>query len=295
MGTSKGFPGPPSGLVPSWADDPPAGEAPASTPAGGDQAPGPAAPGDGKSAPGEDGMNSNNPPPAANAPTPPRPLRQARARFTSFAKTGSSSALGAAVSRHVASVGGPAGAARRMGASRIAAGNLLGVVRDVQRYGLADALRARGLEQLIGRPAEDVYLGLLDTICLPGGPIDEAISRQALLDAIQDRVDAGLGSFDNLDADQLKELFLDYVIRSIEGKVISDIAARGISVPEDAGRAIQMEEQLRDFIAGATRTHVGELLDRPLTAYTDPQVNDIAGRIYEQSFAFLQVAGEAAQ
>ena len=43
---------------------------------------------------------------------------------------------------------------------------------------------------------------------------------------------AGFDSLDGPNAHQLKELFLDYVIRSIEGKVTSDIAARGSACPK---------------------------------------------------------------
>jgi hypothetical protein len=281
MGTSKGFGGPASGLVPSWADDPASGASPVGPPAG------------------SDGVPPASPPAAPVQPAPPaqaaRPLTQARARFTRFSKTGSSSALGGALRRHVDSVGGAAAAARRMGASRVAASNLLGVVRDAQRIGVSEALRSRGLQQLIGLPAEQVYLGLLDTICLPGGPVDEGISRQALLDAIEDQADAGVVNFDDLTPDQLKEFFLDYVIRSIEGKVISDIAAKGISVPENAERVLELEGQLKDFIAGATRSHIGELLEGPLTAFTDPQINEKVSQIYEAAFSFVEQAGEEAE
>lgn len=282
MGTSKGFGGPSNGLVPSWADDPASGADPAGQGAG--TASSPASPAPAAA------------PPSANAPTPPpKTLTQARSKFTTFTKTGSSSALGGALRRHVASTGGASGAARRMGASRVAGGRLLGVLRDAQRVGVAEALRSRGLQQLIGRPAEEVFLGLIDIVCLPGGPVDEGISRQALLDAIQDQVEAGVVDFGDLTPDQLKEFFLDYIIRSIEGKVISDIAAKSIRLPENVERALDLEEQLKDFISGATRSHLGELLEGPLTAFTDPQVNDKVLQIYEAAYALVEQAGEEAE
>jgi len=283
MGTSKGFGGPSNGLVPSWADDPASGAAPAGQGAAADGTPLPT------SAP------TAAPPQSAAPVQSPKPLTQARAKFTSFTKTGSSSALGGALRRHVASTGGASGAARRMGASRVAGGNLLGVVRDAQRVGVAEALRSRGLQQLVGLPAEQVFLGLIDIVCLPGGPIDEGISRQALLDAIQDQAEAGVADFDDLTPDQLKEFFLDYIIRSIEGKVISDIAAKSIRIPENVERALDLEEQLKDFIAGATRSHLGVLLEGPLTSFSDPQINDKVSKIYEAAFSLVEQAGEEAE
>lgn len=282
MGTSKGFGGPPSGLVPSWADDPASGAVPAGQPAAGD--------GGGTSTPAADtGL-----PPGLQQPVTGR-LTQARGNFTKYARTGSRSYLGGAVRRYVGSVGGASGAARRMGASRVAAGNLLGVVRDVQTRGIDEALRARGLQRLIGRPAEEVLLGLLEIVCLPGGPVDEGISRQALLEAVKDQAEDGVVSFGQLTPEQLKEFFLDYVIRSIEGKVISDIAARAISVPLNADLALQLEDQLRDFIAGATRSHIGAMLDGSEALPTDSQINDKVSRIYEAAFTFLAQVGEDAE
>lgn len=280
MGTSKGFGGPSNGLVPTWADDPASGA-------------GPVAP-----EPGDGASTASGTPaaPAVNPPTePPKRLTQARSKFTTFTKTGSSSALGSALRRHVASTGGASGAARRMGASRVAGGRLLGMVRDAQRVGVTEALRSKGLQQLIGLPAEQVFLGLIDIVCLPGGPVDEGISRQALLDAIQDQTEAGVVDFDDLSPDQLKEFFLDYIIRSIEGKVISDIAAQSIRLPENVERAIELEGQLKDFIAGATRSHLGELLEGPLTAMSDPQINDKVSQIYEAAFGLVAQAGEDAE
>ena len=195
----------------------------------------------------------------------------------------------------MASTGGAAGAARRMGASRTTGGALLGIVRDAQRFGVIEALRSRGFEQLVGQPAEAVYLGLIDSVCLPGGPIDEAISRQALLDAIQDQTDAGVVDFDDLSPDQLKEFFLDYVIRSIEGKVLSDIAAKSIRIPDSVQDAVELEVQLKDFIAGATRSHLGQLLSGPIASLSDPQINDLVMHIYEAAYSLVARAGEAAE
>ena len=160
----------------------------------------------------------------------------AKRKFSSFARSGGTDSLGGAMRRYVRSSGGPAKAARRMGAARGTGGRLLGVVRDAERVGLAEALRSRGLERLVGRPADEVYRGLVEIVCPPGGPIDEAISRQAMLDAIADQADAGVADFGALTPEQLKEFFLDFVIRSIEGRVTSDIAARAVTLPDDVAQ-----------------------------------------------------------
>jgi hypothetical protein len=289
MGTSKSYGGPGSGLVPSWIDD---GGAPA--------APTPAAP----AQPGVPGQPAA--PPGAVPGAPPtqpqgQPDRQgtsgfsgAKSRFSTFARTGSSSSLGGALRRHVGSSGGGAKAARRMGASRAVGGQLLGLVRDAQSVGLAAALRARGLDHLVGGTAEAVFLGLTDIVCPPGGPIDEAIARQAMLEAIGDQADAGVADFGALTPDQLKEFFLDFVIRSIEGRVMSDIAARLVTIPDNVGRVLDIQQQLHDFIAGCARSHLGEQLG-PVNALGNVQVDAKVNAIYEAAFDLVAAAGEAAE
>lgn len=289
MGTSKSYGGPGSGLVPSWADDP----APPATPPAGATPP---------VAPGQPAAPAN--PPGSPASPPSQPAQPdtagtgaysgAKRKFSAFARNGSASSLGGAMRRYVRSSGGPAKAARRMGAARAAGGRLLGFVRDAERVGVAEALRSRGLQNLAGQPAEDVFRGLVDIVCPPGGPIDEAISRQAMLDAMGDQVEAGVTDFGALSPDQLKEFFLDYVIRSIEGRVMSDIAARAVSLPDDVEQVMEIQQQLHDFIAGCTRSHLGGQLTS-LSALTDQQIEARVSSVYEAAFDLVAAAGEAAE
>jgi hypothetical protein len=104
---------------------------------------------------------------------------------------------------------------------------LLGVVRDFQRLGPAETLRQLNLPGLAGRPAADVFLAILDVVCPPGGAIDEAIARQAMLETIGDMAEAGVGDFGALSPAQLQDFFLDFVSRSIEGRVMADLGGRG--------------------------------------------------------------------
>lgn len=178
-----------------------------------------------------------------------------------------------------------------MGASKLVGGKLLGLVRDAQRVGFAAALQSRGLTNLVGQSAERVFLGLTDILCPPGGPIDEAIARQALMEAIGDQIEAGIENFDQLTPGQLKEFFLDFVVRSVEGRIMSDIAARLVTVPDDVNQVIHLQEQLHDFIVGCTRNQLGEQLgaaEAIAAMNTDAKVNSI----YEAAFGLVKAAGE---
>lgn len=290
MGTSKSYGGPGSGLVPSWVDDP---SPPATPPPGAPVSPAaPVQPGQGDGAPGNQPVNPTPAGQPDSAGT--SAYSGAKRKFSSFAKTGSSSSLGGAMRRYVQSSGGPAKATRRMGAARATGGRLLGLVRDAERVGLTEALRSRNLQHLAGQPAEDVFRGLVDVVCPPGGPIDEAISRQAMLDAIGDQADAGVTDFGALTPEQLKEFFLDFVIHSIEGRVMSDIAARAVSLPEDVNQVMDIQDQLHDFISGCARSQLGGQIGS-LTALSDQQIEGKVNAIYEAAFGLVAAAGEAAE
>lgn len=297
MGTSKGYGGPASGLVPSFVDDPtpPAqSRPPATAPAG------PSTP----ASPNSPGAPAAPPPAQPTAPRAPRTpsgpdtrgagsLGAARGSFTRFARTGSRSALGSALSGYVRSgTGGARRAARRMGSSRAAAGGLLGIVRDFQRLGPTETLRQLNLSGLAAQPAADVFVAILEFICPPGGAVDDAIARQAMLETIGDLAEAGVGSFDTLTPDQLQDVFLDFISRSIEGRVMADLGARGITLPDDVAAVERAQAQLHDFVVGATRGQFSGRLEG-VERMSDRDVGTVVDQIYEAAFELVAVAGEA--
>ena len=274
MGTSSSYGGPQIGLIPSWVDDPATGvAAPEGTAV--DPAAAPRQPP--RTSPDLSGAGS---------------LRGARIAFNQFARTGNRDALARGMSRYVRDgVGGSGRAARRMGEARATAGRLLGVVRDFSRDGPAEALRRVDLAGLAGQPAEDVLLSLLEVICPPGGSLDEAIARQGMLEAIDALAEEGLGAFDELTAGHLEEFFLDVVARTIEARILNDIGAKGVSIPDDIGAINRLQAQLHDFVGGTVR---GELAGRlsGVASLSDRAVAGAANGVYEAAFEMLAILGD---
>lgn len=276
MGTSSAYGGPQIGLIPSWVDDPATGVA----------APDPTSPVTPAVAP----PTARITPDVSGAGS----LRGARTAFNQFARTGNRDALARGVSRYVRDgVGGSGRAARRMGEARASAGRLLGVVRDISRDGPVEALRRVNLGDLAGRPAEDVFLALLEVICPPGGSLDEAIARQGMLEAIDALAEEGLGPFDGLTAGQLEEFFLDVVARTIEARILNDIGAKGVSIPDDVGDIDKLQAQLHDFVAGTVRSELAGRLDG-VASLSDRAVVGAANGIYEAAFEMLAILGDNA-
>lgn len=179
-----------------------------------------------------------------------------------------------------------------MGSSRAAAGGLLGIVRDFQRFGPTETLRQLNLERLASRPAADAFVAILEFICPPGGSVDDGIARQAMLESIGELAETVPGTFDTLTPAQMREFFLDFIARSIEGRILADIGTRGITVPDDIVAVENMQAQLHDFVTGATRGQLVVQLTN-LTQITDAQTDSVVNRIYEAAFDLVAAAGQA--
>lgn len=178
-----------------------------------------------------------------------------------------------------------------MAASRDSGRRLLTIIRNVQQQGAAETLRQLNLAALAGQPAENFFVAIVEFLCPPGGALDESIAREAMFDTIRDLADAELGSFDQLTPAQLNELFVDFVARSIEGRVINDIGARGITLPADAAACENVAEVLHNFVSGCTRE---ALIDRmgDLTALSDAQISGFVLDIYEAAFELVVITAE---
>lgn len=277
MGTSKGYGGPSSGLVPSWIDDVSQPAAPAGQPNGPSPS-NPSHPGAAPSAPvNNDGTGS---------------LRGARSSFTRFARTGSPSDLGNALSSYVRKgVGGSSRGARRMGTSRATAAKLLSIFGDVQRNGATETLRRLQLTVAPGQPASQVLLTLLEFICPPGGAIDEGVARQAALKTIVELDEAGTGSFEDMTHADRQNFFLDFVANSIESMIMADLGGRGITLPDDVDAVEHLQSQLSSFITGCTRGQLANRLEQ-WPAPTDQEVNQVTSAIYEAAFDLIATAAE---
>ena len=153
MGTSGSSKGSQSGtpLVPTWLDEPQTGTLP-----GADDVGALAGGGNDTSDNGHQGTHQEpdaTPRPVIQPPPESERFRRARANFSRFAGSGGNDrgALRRAVRDYVhSSTGGSGNAVRRMGASRAAANNALGVFRGFQRDGVQETSPPKSAES--GRP-----------------------------------------------------------------------------------------------------------------------------------------------
>lgn len=288
MGTSGSSSGSGSNtpLVPSWLD-------------GGDSAPLPGG-NDGQDGndQGQHGADTETQPRAPLPPiAPPERFRSARTNFSRFAGSGGSDgrALRRAVRDYARSgTGGSGNAVRRMGSSRAAASKALGLFRGIQRDGVQEILRRLNLEELAGRGAQDVFLGLTDVVCQDGGSIDEAIARDAWLETIADLAEYGIDDLDALTPEQIGEVFLSFIAHSIETLLYQEIGVNGFKFAENLDDIDGFDRQLRDYIERGVRdSFQGDLSD--LSNKTDQDIRTIVDKTYRDAWDLLQVWGDSEQ
>ncbi|MEP2980447.1 MAG: Qat anti-phage system associated protein QatB [Lentilitoribacter sp.] len=291
MGTSSSYSGPSSGLVPDWVDGVDSGM----DAGGGDDGPAP----DGADGPNDADQEQDtgqNPdqdatpvvaPPAAPA----RDFRYSRGQFTRFTNGGGGKALGRALKGYVQSAGGGAGAARRMPSSTRVASGVAGIASTYANEGPAAALARFNLQDLTGRPAAEVLESVAEVICPDGGTIDEAIARDAMLEAIGDLASEDLGAFDELSPDQLNDFLCNVIERSIVTKVLNEIGTNALHGSATDADFREAEQITRDYTQGRVRDALGSRFNpgsQPTQAEIDRSISDVFADTFEMLGAVLE-------
>ena len=284
MGTSgsSGGPGSKTPLVPTWLDNPDIGPLP-----GGNDPPS-------TNTDDSDDTDDNAGRPTIQPPVMPARFQGARRNFSAFAGSGGhdGGSLRRAVRDYVRSgTGGSGRATRRMGASRAAAGGMLGILRSFQRDGVATTLRRLNLDNLVGRPAADVFVGLTDVICRDGGSIDEGIARDAWLETIAELDTLGVAELDGLTTDQMQELFLTFLAHAIETRLFQDIGKNGLRIAADLSVIEAFEAQFHDYIRRAVRDAFSSDLTR-LPNLSDSEIANVVDETYRNAWELLEVWGD---
>lgn len=295
MGTSNSYGGPSGGtpLVPTWVDGDGTGNSGQPPPAG-----------QGAPANGDGGQDGNNPSPKIPQAPPDRNnipsgssdrFTNARAQFTRFVKSGGKdrSRLGKSLSSYIAtSSGGSKNAARRMGSSRRAAANLISFLSAVQNQGTATALKSLNLSNLVGKPVEEIFLGVADYICPDGGNVDEGIARSAFIETIAELADSGITDLDALSLDQIQTVIEIFATHTIEERLCNDIGKNILVAADNIAAFETIQQELHDFIARSVSDAFANA-NIKLSNLTTGQTAHIVDKIYETAFSILQSLSEA--
>jgi len=179
-----------------------------------------------------------------------------------------------------------------MGPSRGAAAGVARVLSDFAQNGAAAALQQFNLQAMVGEPAADVFNALADVLCPPGGTIDEAVARQAMLAAAAELAATGDVPFDAMTPEMLEAVFINTVSRSIEAKLINELGTKSIKLPDDTAAVQRIERQLHDFIGGQVRDTFAET-GATMQSMAQQDIDQTVTAIYEQAFQALEILGGA--
>ena len=228
-------------------------------------------------------------PPPVILPLPNR-FQTARTNLSHFASSGGgdSTSLRRGVSHYVtASSGGSRQAARRMGSSRKVGGKLLGFLRDTMERGIEKALGALQLDNLAGRPINEIFLGMMDYICPDGGNVDEGIARDAFIETIADLAENGITDLGALNPSQMQTVFELYTTHTIENRLYNDVGTKIIQFPSDARTALQIQSQVHDFIRRGIVDALSASRDK-LLSLTQSGIQRFVDQIYVMAFEILR-------
>lgn len=215
-------------------------------------------------------------------------FKSSRSNFNSFASSRDKGSLKKSLSRYVSKgTGGGRTATRRMGSAIPAVSRAISFAQGVARDGIDKALSQLGLDNLIGQPAEQALAVLTDVFCPPGGPIDQAIAREAWDEAVLELTELEIDDIKDVTPEQWNGLVVDFISRTIETKVINDVGSKAISLPQDVQAINQLQSDLHQIIYGAVTDAIGDRLGVGQTV-DQKDIQGMVVDIYDRSFTYLE-------
>lgn len=180
------------------------------------------------------------------------PLKHAATSYVRGLNTGRSDELARRVlARHVAALGGAAGAAASTGAGRSAAQRLGALLAGIGSRGLASTLAEFGLDHLIGQDRFVVLDELVTFVAGSGDDLDAQAARDALCDVL-DELFGTADAWEELSATtvtetELRELVHLFLTEYVYNRV--PIIAERLSRELDPVAMRKADEQMRGIVA----------------------------------------------
>ncbi|HBI6963835.1 TPA: hypothetical protein K8N27_002217 [Clostridium perfringens] len=91
--------------------------------------------------------------------------------------------------------------------------DILGFFSDASVNGLNNTLKREGLDNLIGKSNEEIYLGLIEYFCTDNTTIEDSVLRECVVDVLSDNDIVDLENLENLDGNKFIE---DFIIKYIQ-------------------------------------------------------------------------------
>lgn len=278
MGTSTPFGGGKGSnpLLPSWLGG---GDGGSGAGGAGNQSP---------ASPGQGGGPST--PPAQPAPPSPNKNRYLGGRrlLNAAAKASSSDDRSRGFAKAARSYvkttsGGSRGATARAATDRNAASKLASFLLGAGAEGsdIRQELRRLNLDSLANRTTEEIFYGLVDYICEPGGDLDEAYARAAYIDAICEIPDGMKDRLERPDAETINFILERFIANTVTKRIENAIGNDIITLPETGLSARELQRLFQDWVSGRVKDAMAEIGG----VLRQDQVRSQIDMIYEEAHA----------
>ncbi len=160
---------------------------------------------------------------------------------------------------YVRTRGGARQAAHGSVAGRSAGSRIGGFLADVARHGVDRALRNLRLDEYIGRPAEDLLIGLAERLLPSPDSADEAAARRAGLDAFYEllqqygALEEGINALDALDVDGIQHALEHFIARYITTDLLSRLSQRVEDGSSTVERCDEILSEIRSVVLETIR------------------------------------------
>ena len=118
------------------------------------------------------------------------------------------------------------------------------------------------------------------------------MARDAWLEMVTELDDLGIDDAATLTAEQMQEIFLAFVARTIQARLFQDIGVNGLKIAADLVAIEAFEAEFRSYVRRSVRdSFTGDLSE--LATLSDHQIMTIVDRTYEEAWDLLVIWGDA--
>jgi len=163
---------------------------------------------------------------------------------------------------------------------------MLSLFNGFATHGISESQRKFQLGNIIGKPADEAFLSIMEFVCPDGGSVDEGIARDSYIDAIAEFPDMESKSIDEFTPAEFLAFTEMYMTNVIEGRLINDIGNKLISLPNDIASINNLQDQIKEYIRGSVSDAVARLkID--IANIDSSQARSITDSVYREAYELL--------
>ncbi len=198
------------------------------------------------------------------------------------------------LSSYVKAHGGARKAAISATSGKMTTARLGGFLSSISSQGIQNTLDQFNIE-FVGRNVTEVLGDLINRIAPAPNTKEDAVARNALLDAVEilyeevEENNDDLNTLDNLDEDKFNTVMNKYIASYIFQRFLNDLESRFEEHSENAGSALNIENEIKEYISGVVDN---ELKERNMSTldYKSNAVLEIINKIYTDCYAVIEGA-----